>query len=79
MPSQCRVSYSDVMTSRGTPGRMVRIEDSVWADYGKLCEEEGTSRADDLRRHAHARVAAWKKKQAMQGAVERRLKNLDSD
>jgi hypothetical protein len=40
---------------------MVRIEDDVWADYGQLCEEEGTSRADDIRRHVHARVTAWRK------------------
>lgn len=39
---------------------MVRIDDATWADYGKLCEEEGTSRADDLRRHVHARVNAWR-------------------
>lgn len=79
MPSQCTVSYADVMTSRGTPGRMVRIEDDMWAAYGQLCEEEGTSRADDIRRHVHSRVNAWRKQQARQGAIERRLKSLDSD
>jgi hypothetical protein len=64
------------MTTKGTPGRMVRIEDTVWAEYGQLCEEEGTSRADDIRRHVHARVQAWRKKQA----VQRRLERLgDSD
>ncbi|PZT70154.1 hypothetical protein DN402_31525 [Streptomyces sp. SW4] len=52
------------MTTKGTPGRMVRIEDDVWKAYGQLCEEEGTSRADDIRRHVHARVAAWRRKQA---------------
>lgn len=51
------------MTTKGTPGRMVRIDDETWADYGKLCVEEGTSRADDMRRHVHARVAAWRKAQ----------------
>jgi hypothetical protein len=51
------------MTTKGTPGRMVRIEDEVWAAYGQLCAEEGTSRADDIRRHVHARVAAWRKEQ----------------
>jgi hypothetical protein len=51
------------MTTKGTPGRMVRIEDEVWAAYGQLCAEEGTSRADDIRRHVHSRVAAWRKEQ----------------
>lgn len=40
---------------------MIRIDDEVWAAYGELCDEEGTSRADDIRRHVHARVAAWRK------------------
>ncbi|MGW2692394.1 hypothetical protein ACWC3Y_11090 [Streptomyces sp. NPDC001296] len=50
------------MTTKGTPGRMVRIDDEMWAAYGELCEEEGTSRADDIRRHVHARVNAWQRK-----------------
>ncbi|MEI5100348.1 hypothetical protein RB200_19695 [Streptomyces sp. PmtG] len=54
------------MTSKGTPGRMVRIEDETWTAYGQLCEEEGTSRADDIRRHVHARVNAWRRKQRPQ-------------
>lgn len=71
MPSQCTVSYAVGMTTRGTPGRMVRIEDDVWAAYGELCAEEGTSRADDIRRHVHSRVSAWRKKQAVQRRLER--------
>ncbi|WP_280912226.1 hypothetical protein [Streptomyces sp. SAI-208] len=63
------------MTTKGTPGRMVRIDDATWAAYGELCEAEGTSRADDLRRHAHARVAAWRRKQA----IERRLSHLNDE
>jgi hypothetical protein len=77
--SQCTVSYAVDMTTKGTPGRMVRIDDETWAAYGELCEAEGTSRADDLRRHAHARVAAWRKEQARQGAIQRRLNRSDSD
>lgn len=42
---------------------MIRIDDEVWAAYGQLCEEEGTSRADDIRRHVHSRVNAWRKRQ----------------
>ena len=48
------------MTTKGTPGRVVRIDDETWTDYGELCAEEGTSRADDMRRHVHARVKAWR-------------------
>ncbi|MEH0442496.1 hypothetical protein QA811_02180 [Streptomyces sp. B21-102] len=67
------------MTTKGTPGRVVRIDDETWAAYGELCEAEGTSRADDLRRHAHARVNAWRKQQARQTALQRRLKHLGED
>lgn len=58
------------MTTKGTPGRMIRIDDEVWAAYGALCEEEGTSRADDVRRHVHARVNAWRKRQRDTGAAK---------
>ena len=76
MPIYCTVSYAVLMTTKGTPGRVVRIDDETWAAYGELCAAEGTSRADDLRRHAHARVNAWRKKQA----ALRRLQRLnDSD
>jgi hypothetical protein len=64
------------MTTKGTPGRMVRIEDDVWAAYGQLCAAEGTSRADDIRRHVHSRVTAWRKQQARQAALQRRLDNV---
>ncbi|WP_143659034.1 hypothetical protein [Streptomyces sp. SA15] len=59
------------MTTKGTPGRVVRIDDETWREYGELCAAEGTSRADDLRRHAHARVEAWRKKQAALRRLER--------
>ena len=75
MPIYCTVSYAVPMTTKGTPGRVVRIDDETWTAYGELCAAEGTSRADDLRRHAHARVNAWRKKQALQ----RRLKHLGDD
>ena len=50
---------------------MVRIEDGMWAAYGALCEEEGTSRADDIRRHVHSRVAKWRKAQRDASAARR--------
>ena len=63
MCSWWTVSYAGGMTTKGTPGRMVRIDEEMWAAYGQLCDEEGTSRADDIRRHVHARVNAWRKRQ----------------
>lgn len=84
VPSHCTVSYAVPMTTKGTPGRVVRIDDETWAAYGELCEAEGTSRADDLRRHAHARVAAWRKQQGIEPPkrkiiVRRKRPASDSD
>ncbi|MEU8623245.1 hypothetical protein [Streptomyces sp. NPDC048669] len=67
------------MTTKGTPGRMVRIDDEMWDAYGRLCAAEGTSRADDIRRHVHSRVAAARKAEAKQGAIQRRLDRLADD
>ena len=75
--SHCTVSYAGDMTTKGTPGRMVRIEDDVWADYEKACKEKGLARAADIRMYVMREVTAWRKQQARQGAIERRLKNLD--
>lgn len=63
---------------------MVRIEEEVWAAYGELCAEEGTSRADDIRRHVFSRVAAWQKAQGKPAAkrkvvVRRKKPAADSD
>jgi hypothetical protein len=58
---QCTLSYPVDMTTRGTPGRMIRIEDEMWELYGQLCAEEGTTRTDELRRHVHSRVRAYAK------------------
>lgn len=79
VPSHCTVSYADGMTSRGTPGRMVRIEEDLWADYGQLCKEKGIARAADIRMYVVREVTAWRKQQARQAALERRLKHLGDD
>ncbi|MCX5365876.1 hypothetical protein OG864_45080 [Streptomyces sp. NBC_00124] len=65
------------MTTKGTPGRMVRIEDDVWADYEQVCKEKGLARAADIRMYVMREVTAWRKAQARQGAVKRRLENLE--
>ncbi|WP_111601544.1 hypothetical protein [Streptomyces sp. Amel2xB2] len=49
------------MTTKGQPGRVVRIDDDTWADYGKLCEEKGIARAADVRMYVKREVAAWRK------------------
>jgi hypothetical protein len=55
------------MTTKGTPGRMVRVDEETWTAYGELCAAEGTSRADDVRRHIHARVKKWRAEQRKLG------------
>ncbi|MFF7130345.1 hypothetical protein [Streptomyces sp. NPDC008240] len=65
------------MTTKGTPGRMVRIEDDVWADYEQVCKEKGLARAADIRMYVVREVTAWRKQQARQGAIQRRLDALD--
>ncbi|MET9909752.1 hypothetical protein ABZZ74_23605 [Streptomyces sp. NPDC006476] len=47
------------MTTRGTPGRMIRIDDEMWDLYDQACAADGTTRTDDLRRHVHSRVRAY--------------------
>jgi hypothetical protein len=49
------------MTTKGQPGRVVRIDDETWADYGQLCEEKGIARAADIRMYVVREVAAWRK------------------
>ncbi|MFB7461243.1 hypothetical protein [Streptomyces sp. NPDC056188] len=51
------------MTTKGTPGRMVRIEDDVWADYEKACKEKGLARAADIRMYVVREVNAWRRRQ----------------
>ncbi|MFE9448349.1 hypothetical protein [Streptomyces sp. NPDC006739] len=57
------------MTTKGTPGRMVRIEDDVWADYEKACKEKGIARAADIRMYVVREVNAWRRRQRDAGAA----------
>lgn len=50
------------MTTKGTPGRVIRIDDETWAKYGELCEEKGISRATDVRMYVKREVAAYEKR-----------------
>jgi hypothetical protein len=61
--SQCTVRYAVDMTTKGLPGRVVRIDDETWADYEKACQEKGLARAADIRVYVKREVAAWRKRQ----------------
>ena len=51
------------MTTKGQPGRVVRIDDDTWADYEKACAEKGVARATDIRMYVLREVNAWRKRQ----------------
>jgi hypothetical protein len=57
------VSYAVLMTTKGTTGRVVRIDDETWADYEKACAEKGVARATDIRMYVVREVAAWRRRQ----------------
>lgn len=63
MTGNCTVSYAVLMTTKGEPGRVVRIDDETWADYEKVCAEKGVKRATDMRMHVVREVAAWRRRQ----------------
>ena len=64
-----RVSYAVDMTTKGLPGRVIRIDDETWADYEKACQEKGLARAADIRVYVKREVAAWRKRQRDAGAA----------
>ncbi|WP_143674284.1 MULTISPECIES: hypothetical protein [Streptomyces] len=71
------------MTTKGQPGRVIRIDDETWADYGQLCEEKGIARATDIRMYVVREVAAWRKQQGAETpkrrVVRRKKPATDSD
>jgi hypothetical protein len=64
------VSYPVDMTTKGLPGRVVRIDDETWADYEKACAEKGVARATDIRMYVMREVTAWRKRQRDVGAAK---------
>jgi hypothetical protein len=56
-------TISRVPNQPKTPNRAIRVEDGLWRDYGEACEEEGTTRSDDLRAHMLRKVRARKRRQ----------------
>lgn len=70
MPIGCQVSYAVDMTTKGTPGRVIRVDNETWTAYEQACKDMGTTRADDLRRHIHRQIAAWRKRQRDASAAQ---------
>lgn len=56
------------MTTKGTPGRVIRIDDETWTAYEAACTDMGTTRADDIRRHIHRQIAAHRRRQRTERA-----------
>ena len=52
------------MTTKGTPGRVIRVDEETWAAYGEVCDAKGLSRAADLRVYIKAEVARYRRQQA---------------
>ena len=50
------------MTTKGLPGRVIRIDDETWADYEKACAEKGVARATDIRMYVMREVTAWRRR-----------------
>ena len=59
------------MAVRGTPQRVIRVDQETWDAYGEACASKGTSRADDLRRHMHAAIKEFRAEQRRIAAEER--------
>jgi hypothetical protein len=56
------------MTTKGTPGRMVRVDEETWAAYGEVCEAKGLSRAADLRVYIKREIASFRRQQRAEAA-----------
>ena len=44
-----------------TPNRVIRISDEDWTAYDEACAAMGSTRADDIRRHIKATIAAYER------------------
>jgi hypothetical protein len=58
------------MTTKGTPGRVLRVDQETWDAYEAACKDINTTHADDLRRHIHRQIAAYKRRQRAESAAE---------
>ena len=64
VPVSCTVSYAVRMTTKGTTGRVVRVDKETWDAYGEVCAAKGLSRAADLRVYINREIAAHKRRLA---------------
>ncbi len=55
--------YPVDMTTKGTPQRVIRVDDETWNAFGELCEEKGIARSADLRMYIKREVAKWRSEQ----------------
>lgn len=69
VPSGCTVSYPVDMTTKGTPGRVIRVDEETWTAYGEVCEAKGLSRAADLRVYIKKEIAAYRRRQRDEAAA----------
>lgn len=60
------------MTTKGNPGRVVRIDDETWEAYGELCKAKGIARAADVRMYVTGQVAEYRRQQAADARAEKR-------
>jgi hypothetical protein len=63
VPVGCTVSYAVLMTTKGTTGRVVRVDQEIWDEYAEVCAAKGLSRAADLRGYIIREIAAHKRRQ----------------
>lgn len=59
------------MAVRGTPQRVIRVDQETWDAYGAACADAGTTRADDIRRHIRSQIKAWQSEQRQIAAEKR--------
>lgn len=51
-----------VVTGKGTSRKTIRVDDETWDEYGKVCEQEKTTRSDDLRAHMKRKITNSKRR-----------------
>ena len=76
MPVKCTVSYAVHMTTKGTTGRVVRVDKETWDAYAEACEAKGLSRAADLRVYINREIAAHKRRLAAEQRDVNAAKNI---
>jgi prophage antirepressor-like protein len=47
---------------------MIRVDNETWAAYDEVCKALGTTRTDDIRRHIHRQIAAYRRRQRAESA-----------